>query len=259
MRKRAFLGTVILFTFLIMIASPVLVRADVYIKLKRHTDAYQVMGQTQPEKDEIIITWMGKDKGKIDTGEDQSMIILLDKKMMYFLDHAKKTYSEMPFGDLSEILSSALPESELSEEEMAMAKKFMKGITSSMMKFEAKVTDTGEKKTIKGWKCRKYIMNVKMMMGGSTSEIWATEDIKINFDLYRTLGFSIMAKQPGFQEVMKEMEKIKGVAVLTTSTSSAMGADVKMTDEITEVKEESAPSGAYEVPKDYVKAKETIS
>jgi hypothetical protein len=244
-----------LITVLFFVAFPLMCAADVYIKQKRHTDAFEVMGQAQPEKDEITVMWMSKDKGRIDMGEGQSMIIRLDKNMIYFLDQAKMTYSEMPFGDLSEVILEAIPESELSEEERKEAKKFMKGIVGTMMTAEAEVTDTGEKQKIKGWNCRKYIMKVKMMMATATSEIWATEDIKINYELYRTLGSAVISKQPGFQEMFEEMKKIKGIAVLTTSASSAMGAEVKSTEELVEVEEKSAPSGTYEIPPGYTKAK----
>jgi len=91
------------------------------------------------------------------------------------------------------------------------------------------------------------------MMSSSTSEIWATEDIKVNTDLFRTLGFSIMAKQPGFDKAFEEMKKIKGVSVLTTSTSSVMGAKIKSTQELLEVKEAKAPAGIYDVPVSYKK------
>ena len=65
----------------------------------------------------------------------------------------------------------------------------------------------------------------------------------------------MIAKQPGFQEMFEEMKKIKGLAVLTTSASSAMGAEVKSTEELIEVEEKSAPSGTYEIPPGYTKAK----
>ncbi|NIO48518.1 MAG: hypothetical protein GTN73_03625 [Candidatus Aminicenantes bacterium] len=240
---------------LFFVAFPLICRADVYIKQKRHTDAFEVMGQAQPEKEEITVTWMSEDKGRIDMEEGKSMIIRLDKNMMYFLDHTKMTYDEMPFGDLSEIISGAIQESDLSEEERKQAEKFMKGITGAMMKAEAEVTDTGEKQKIKSWSCRKYIMKMKMMMASSTSEIWATEDIKINYDLFRTLGSAMIAKQPGFQDVFEEMKKIKGMVVLTTSTSSAMGAEVKSTEELVEFEEKHAPPGTYEIPKGYAKSK----
>jgi len=244
--------TLWLILLITLVVTPLLVKADIYLKQKSHTDAFKVMGRTQPAKDEMVVMWMGKDKGRIDQGEKMSTIIRLDKNIMYMVDHNKKTYSEMPFSGLNDLISSSLAKSDLSKEEQAEAKKFM-GFAKSMMKVEVKVTDTGETKKIKAWNCRKYLMTTKVMMTSSTSEIWATEDIKLNADLFRTLGFSLMAKQPGFDKAFEEMKKIKGISVLTTSTSSVMGAKVKSTQELLEVKEARPPAGIYEVPAGYKK------
>ena len=245
------LGSIAVLFFMVF---PLICRADVYIKTESHTGAFEVMGQKQPEKKEITVMRLRKDKGRIDIGEAVSIIIRKDKKEMYFMDNIKMTFRRVPFGNLDEIISSFIPESELSGEEREEAKKFMKGI-GAMMKVEAKVTDTEEKQKIKGWNCRKYIMEMKMMMGSSTSEIWATEDIKIDYDLYRTLGSAMISKQPGFKELFEEMKKVKGMAVLTTSTSSAMGAEVKSTQEVIEAGEKPAPKGTYEITKGYVESK----
>ena len=236
------------------VSLPLVLQADVYIKQKRHTDAFEVMGQAQPAKDEITITWMDKDKARIDQGEESSIIILLDKKIMYQIDHTKMAYTEIPFEDLENIITGGIEKSEITEEEKAEAEKFMKGF-AGMMKPEVQITDTGEKKKIKDWKCRKYIAKMKMMMMTSTSEIWATEDIKIDYKLFRTLGNIMMPKQLGLQEMMKEMEKIKGLPVLSTSISSTMGSEVKSTEELVEVKKTKAPSGIYEIPEGYKKEK----
>ena len=87
----------------------------------------------------------------------------------------------------------------------------------------------------------------------STSEIWATEDIKIDYELYMTLGLSMMPKTPGLDKMLEEMKKIKGLIVLSTGTTSMMGTDVKNTQELLEVSKKSAPAGTYEVPEGYKK------
>ena len=96
---------------------------------------------------------------------------------------------------------------------------------------------------------------MKMGMMGTTSdfEIWATEDVKIDYELYRNLAFSIMGQTPGIEDMMKEMEKIKGIVVLQEGTMSMMGTDVKSTQELLEVSDKSAPAGTYEVPSGYKK------
>ena len=251
-----------IFVILMSFAFTSLVQADTYIKRKRHTDSYKVMGKTVPAKDEIIITWMAKDKGRIDTGDDNSMIIRLDKNLIYSLDYTTMSYVEMPIGGISKMFSGAFTEEmekeEVTEEDKKRAEEigdFMKDLTSDTMQTKTKITDTGEKKIIRGWKCRKYILEMDTGMGITTSEIWATEDIKIDYNLYAKISNAMMFKEGGWQED-KELKKIKGIEVLSIISTEMMGFKYYMTDEILEVKEKPAPSNIYEIPKGYVKAKQ---
>lgn len=106
---------------------------------------------------------------------------------------------------------------------------------------------------VKDWNCKKYHMKMTMMGTTSTQEIWATEDIKIDYDLYRTLGLSVMPQTMGTEDMLKEMKKIKGLAVMSTGSTSVMGTDVKSSQELIEYAEKSAPSGTYEIPQGYKK------
>jgi hypothetical protein len=231
---------------------PLAVRADVYIKQKNHTDSFSMMGQTQPAKDDFFVSWMSKDKARMDHGEDTSIIIRLDKKVMYLINHAEMEYREMPFSETSDLLTAAISGTGLSDEDKAEAQKMMKRF-AQMMAPKITVKATGEMQKIKNWNCKKYIMTTKMMGTTSTSEVWATEDIKIDYELYSTLMLSMMPKTPGLEKMQEEMRKIKGLTVLSSGTTSMMGADVKSTQELLEVAEKSAPAGTYEVPSGYKK------
>ena len=81
------------------------------------------MGRSQPAKDDMFVTWMGKDMARMDHGEDSSIIIRMDKKVMYMISHAEMKYTEMPIDSKSDIFSSAIAASDLSDEEQAEAKK----------------------------------------------------------------------------------------------------------------------------------------
>jgi len=241
-----------LFLVVACVVVPLAAQADVYIKQKNHTDGFSIMGQSQPAKDELLVIWMGKDKARLDQGDDTSIIIRMDKKVMYAINHAEMKYSEFPYSETGDILSAAIAGSDLSGEEQAQAQKMMKGF-AQMMQPKVSVTETGETQKIKNWKCKKYIMTMKMMGTTSTSEIWATEDVKIDYELYKTLGLSMMPKTPGLDKMLEEMKKIKGLTVLSTGTTSMMGTDVKTTQELLEVSEKQAPAGTYEVPTGYKK------
>jgi hypothetical protein len=249
--KRDLMAFMLVFV-LASVSVSVRVQADTYIKQKNHTDDFSIMGQNQPPKDDLFVTWMGKNKARMDHGKDTSMIIHLDKKIMYTVNHAEMKYREMPFSETSDFLTAAISGSDLSDEEKAQAQQMMQGF-AQMMTPKVTVTDTGETQKIKNWKCRKYIMTTEMMGQTSTSDVWSTEDIKVDYELYTTLNYSMMPKTPGLGEMIKEMKKIKGLIVLSTGTTSMMGTDVKTTQELLEVSEKSAPAGTYEVPEGYKK------
>lgn len=242
----------ILIVFLIII--PLVMQADVYIKQKNHSDGFSMMGQNQPAKDEMFVTWMGKDKARIDQGEDTSIIIRLDKKVMYMVNHAEMSYAEMAIGGKNDIFSSVIAGSDLSDEEQAQAKEMMQGF-ATMMKPTVSVTETGVSQEIKSWNCKKYNMKMDMMGMTTTAEIWATEDIKIDYELYRNLTFSLMGQMTAIEDMMREMKKIKGIVVLQESTTSMMGSDVKSSLELVEVSNKPAPAGTYTVPEGYEKQK----
>jgi len=240
----------ILFLALILLTVPIFVHADVFLKQKKHTDSYQIMGQHQPAKDEFESIWVAKDKIRSD-GKEHSTIVRLDKKVMYILDHAKKTYMEIPMD-----IGKSLPELNIpkgDEKDVAAFKNMMK----NMMKVNITVVPTGEKKKIRNWNCKKYIETVSMVMGQTKMIVWATEDIKINYNLYAKFAASMFAQIPGMKDAMgsmeREMEKVKGLPVLTITERKVMGQTVKSTTELLEVKHGKAPTGIFEIPKGYTK------
>lgn len=242
--------------FLIII--PLVVQADIYIKQKTHSDGFSMMGQGESVKDVISVTWMGKDKSRIDSGEDMSFIVRFDKHVIYMLIHAEKSYREFALGEDNNILSALSARSGQSGEDTAGAQEMMKNF-SGMLKPTGSVTETGESQKIKSWNCKKYDMEMNMMGMTTIGEIWATEDIKIDSDLYWNLSnalVSTMAPMMGMEDWMEEMKKIKGIIVQQESTMTMpLGTEMKTSIELLEASNKPAPAGTYTVPEGYEKQK----
>ena len=66
-----------------MFFSASLIQADAFIQAKRHTDSFTMMGQTTPAKDEVVTTWMSKDKYRIDGAPGQSFIVRLAESKIH--------------------------------------------------------------------------------------------------------------------------------------------------------------------------------
>lgn len=232
---------------LTLLALPVLVSADVYMKQKQHNDAYSIMGQEHPAEDVIQEVWMKKDK--IATiGPNTSVIIRADKKVQYIIDHKKKTYTEISM-DFSKMASGA--DKEAGQQMQDMMKNMMKDVKIS-------VKPTGEKKKINNWNCKKYLQEIEMMMGPMTMEIWATEDIKIDETIFSHYLTGQFAAIPGMaqhmEKITKESKKIKGTYVLNQTTTNVMGSQIKTSVELLEFKDTKAPDSVFEIPKGYKKA-----
>jgi len=234
----------------VMVAWPSMALADIFMKQKHHTGSFQVMGQTQPAKDVIQNIWMTDTLIRNDS-EQQSVIVRLDKQTVTMIDHVKKTYAEMPL-NLDKAVGQMGGEKMTKEQKEAMS-----GMMKSMMKFSLKVTETGEKKKIGAWNCRKYIQKLDTAMGPTTTDVWATEDIKIKGDIFAKYTAVMMTMQPGLREsmsqVMQETKKIKGVTVYTSSNSTVMGATLQSTMQLLEFKEGKAPATIGIVPVGYKK------
>lgn len=229
-------------------------KADTFIKQVTHTDSFKVMDQVQPAEDDTSTVWMTKDKACMIDADNKAFIMRADKGVMYLVDHESKTYTEMPIEALGDIKEMAGLED---DEEAAQAAEMMQGLVAGMMSMEITVTPTDEKKKIKDWSAKKYIVEVKMPMGSTKSEVWASEDIKIDYDMFNTLSNAFMAQMPGFQQAMEEMKKVKGMTVLSVGEAQVMGASVKTTTTLLECSDKSAPAGIFDVPKDYKKEEMT--
>jgi uncharacterized protein YcbK (DUF882 family) len=243
--KRPIIALTAIIVLISTIAAPAW--ADLYIKQKQHTGPFQIMGRAEPAKDEVNEMWISGRKARFDS-PDGSTIVDMDKKTMALINHADKTYTEAPLGQLPGMMGETG-----NTEETQQAQQAFQAMAAAMMKTETQVIDTGEKKKIKNWNCRKYQVNMKMGMGQVASEVWATEDIKVDPELFFAMQNAMTANQPGMAQMTDELKKIKGFQVLTNSTAQTMGATVQSTIEVLEAANKSAPAELFKIPAGYQK------
>ena len=113
------------------------------------------------------------------------------------------------------------------------------------------VTPTDVTEKIGDWDTKKYNVEMTIMMMNSKQDVWATEDINIDFDLYAAVSNGPMAQIPGFDKIMEEMKKVKGLPVKTVTTTNAMGGEVVTTTTLLEHADKEAPAGIYDIPEGY--------
>ncbi|MGE5671939.1 MAG: DUF4412 domain-containing protein, partial [Fibrobacterota bacterium] len=229
MKKALFLSS------LIALTAAITVSADNYLVQKKHTDAFKMMGQTVPAKDEQSVMWSSSDKMCLNPDKDTVSVIRLDKKVLWVIYKKNKKYSELDLDALA-----------------AMAD--VPGM-GNMMNVSATVTPTTETKQIGKWNCTKYQISSTMPMTTIETVSWNSTDIKVDYDAYAKMKNFASAVMPGFGEMIKEFQKIKGFPVFTESVSKIMGNEVKSSEELIEISEKAAPAGIYDIPSGFKKTK----
>ncbi len=230
--------SIILFTLLIL-ASP-LFSQDFFIKQKTHTDAFTMMGQKQPEKNEIQTIWMTDTKFAM-IGEQNSFIMDFNKKIMTTIDHREKTYMVIK-----------MDQEAAESEENAQMQKMMK---SMMGNIEVSITPTGDKKTINKWECEKYQQTMSMMGTTINADIWVATDIKLPVSNYEKLHYAPYLMMPGMKshidKLQNEFKKIEGLVVKSETIRNMMGQEVKSWAELMDYGKKEAPASVFQIPSGY--------
>ena len=209
--------------------------ADTYIKQIIQNKSFVLEGQEHEASEEIIETWIGKNR-LAKHGQGRSLIVLLDKKIIYFVDHVKKTYIEMTVPvDVHQYFPEAL--------EQLMGLVTVSVIpTEEFQKFEKR-------------ECRVYEVDIESLMISMKMRVWATLDVPFDRKIYLEETFPELAKVTYLlpNKAVDELSKIEGFHFRTEMALNFMGAEMESIQEVVEMARKSAPDNIYALPHDYTK------
>jgi hypothetical protein len=225
----------ILLSFLLVLS--VFAGADVYIKSKTHTDAFAMMGQNQPAKDETTEQWFGDDQFATITPAF-SIVIDMKKNMLYWINNENKTYIESPLPfELANLVDPQMAQ-----------------MMAGMMKMTVTVTPNGQTKTIGQWKCNGYDVALNMAMMPMKMSVWASTDVPFDIEKYKKLQTNVLKATMRLDDAaVQEMMKVKGYWIATEMNAEIMGAKMHTTNEVIEISKKTPPASVYTVPAGYTK------
>ncbi len=223
-----------------VLAVTLLLPADVYIKTNVHTDAFEMMGQKQPAKDEVTEQWVGNNL-LVNKAADKIMIMDMNKKLMFILNSKDKTYVE-----------TTLP--------LDMTKLVPKEAAGmmSMMKVTVKVAPNGQTKKIGQWNCSGYNVDMNMMMMQMKMTVWASTDVPFDWKTFAKMYTNVSKMQFMDDAAIAEFMKINGYQVASEMSMDMMGSKLKVTSQVVEIAQKTPPAGTYSVPAGFTK-KDTLS
>lgn len=106
------------------------------------------------------------------------IIIRSDKEMIYMINEAEKTYSEMTFKEFEEQMSHFSERMKKMQEEMkdmpAEQRRMLEGMLGGTKEKEYTIKKTGDKKKIIGYGCEKVLV---LEDGKEVGECWLTKDV----------------------------------------------------------------------------------
>jgi hypothetical protein len=144
------------FALLFFIAS---VQADLYFETEQVSRG--IPGQ--PDGTAVLKQYFSSDATMIDLG-DRITIMNFKEKMVYDLEKASRTYTSNAIDKMG--MESFGIEAE-GEEQNALLQTMLQTMAQN-----SKVTPTSEVKTIQGYKCRKYVIDIMM----TSSQYWVTRE-----------------------------------------------------------------------------------
>jgi len=226
-----------LVAMIVVLAAALLLPADVYIKTNVHTDAFEMMGQKQPAKDEVTEQWVNNTQ-LVNKAGDRIMIMDMNKKLMYIVNLKEKSYVEtaLPL-DMSKLLPP---------EAASMA---------SMMKVTVKVTPNGQTKKISQWNCAGYDVDMNMMMMQMKMKVWASTEVPFDWKIFSKMYTNVSKMQFMDDAAIAEFMKIAGFQVSSEMSMDMMGSKMRVTSLVTEISQKPAPAGTYSVPAGFTKEK----
>jgi hypothetical protein len=215
--------------------------ADTVLTIANHSDAFSMMGQTTPAEDNTFYYWFGADATRYDMDET-SVILRLDQKKFYLVNHDEKTFSAMDLPiDFEKLVG---PEMAPMMQQMA---KMMAGTMT--------VTPSDRTGSFAGYSCKYQRVDVSMAMMKTSMDMCATEELPIDYPKYREVALA-QAELAANQAWMRDLaEKVKGFPLRTDTTITGMGASMKSWQELKSVEDKAAPAGHYDPPAGYREVK----
>jgi hypothetical protein len=239
-------------------------QADTYLRQVMRTAPMVIYGQSMPGKVDTATSWLSAERAYQDHGDGTASLYLASDSTLYLINHDEKSVYQLDLTkgvDISQLLGAALPDTNAEGKPLTAAEKKdqeqqkqqMSLMAEAMMKSaKIHVEATGAQKRIGSWSTEQYKVDISMATMESKGELWATPVAPVAYQAYQRLAYSQMAMAPGFEALLSEISKIKGITVYSKNTMKIMGVDVDVETELLEMKSSAAPDGIYELPKGYV-------
>ena len=207
--------------------------ADTWIKQVVHRHAFSLLDKTYEDEEEEIETWIGRNRMAVH-GKSQSLLLLLDREVLYVLDHNRKTYVQMPIPiDLEEFYPAQLLQ-------------LMQTVTVNLSVADESVEL--DRRT-----CHVFQVEIESLMMSMRIKVWGTVDVPFDWKVYKERMYpelaKVLFKLP--EEAAREFSEIAGFPYRSESVFSFMGVEVRSEMAVVSMDRKAVPDNVYSLPENY--------
>jgi hypothetical protein len=208
--------------------------ADLVLTSRGHTEGFKVGDRTQEPRDADVKTWVAADKMRRDEGPI-SAIVRLDRKKLYLVNHADKTFSVL---DLPVDWAKLVPSGD--------REKFQQFIHDNQIK--SSVTPTTETRKIRGWNANRVDVELSNTHGLRVStQMWLTKDLGL-YAAYNKMSGVLASMQVTSEDWARKIRELDGFPIYQETTVNVGGASFKSHEEVVVAKVEAVPDVTYDPP-----------
>jgi len=173
------------------------------------TGAMSLPGEFRAASTDTSILWLSESQARRDT-RGRSFLVDGPTTTVTMVNHVDRTWTTMSAAEVQAQLNQlALDNSESGNMQLERIK--------DMLDVAARVTDTGQTETIDGYQCKRWIVEMNMGKQETTSEVWLTKDIDVDYSLLQYISTPALSAIPGGKGALRELAKLEGVPVLSTA------------------------------------------
>ena len=207
------------------------------------TDAMSLPSQDLAATVDTTTLWLGPDLARRDSGGGTFLVDAAGQLTQ--VDHVTHTWTSRSADEVGQLLAALAADTSSTDTPTAIDQ------LRSLLKVAARVSDTGEEAEIDGYRCRRWIVEQRYGPQHSTTELWLTRDIELDYGLLQRATRPAMQALPGGPAALAELSRLEGVPVRSSGLLRVMNRDGSTQSRLLSVETVTVPAAFFQPPADY--------
>ena len=207
------------------------------------TEAVDLPGQTVPTRTDTSTLWLGPGLARRDA-HGGTYLVDTDRDLLTMVDHRDRSYTRNTTAAIARQLAA------LARDTSGTGSREQRQL-QSLLDIDARVTDTGETDMVDGYPVRRWVVEQQFGRQRTTSELWLTTAIDVDYALLHRATRPALAALPGGEDALAELRKLRGLPVRSSAVIEVMGRQTPSHSRLVTADMDTVPLSFFAPPEDY--------